>query len=1082
MPSLRSGREISSQPSQNDPSPNLPLDDSPSPTPPDIEGMVDHILSNLRTRTSDELPMPPNFPPPPNNHNYAEGVTGNTLLIDIPFDHLGTFVGTANSMLFIPDHSIVGVRRVFIKYSTEALNPGQGQVIIDLAWKKYCLLPIILFDTCKSTREMKKILRERIRKLDANIWDFSLSELKLRVPAVSSSKTDDQIYERSSRLASVGEIGRSYRNYMGDKRRLIPDMHVFESLSEKYVDVGDHGLSDSQMNEMKNYRRNIELQKESITDERLGRIIHKGKRRTQHGFDKFRYEHLQKLWGYSSSIDAQTRQFRSLYNKIITRIMNAEIPLAVQPFFRDSEAFAVPKGEADIRPLGNTNLDRKIAAAANLSNNRSDAISFFENSQYCCENLGTEKCIHAFRAMHDVHPENDTYLMDAKGAFNYSSRWHGLYQCFKSFPTLFPFLMLLYGVVSKTWFFGLAEGIKSIDCQEGSQQGCTMGMFLCALAFHPFIQKLKDMVGAEGITRFFADDGNISTSFERMVRCIQLIKETGPTYGYILHLQKGSYLMGKCGSYPLAFSRRNTLIELGINPTIIHMHPYDSALDPQLSITAEEARLSYGSKVLGSYIGTDEFIRAQLDLHLLKLSEEAEKLVLYDDLQTRYLFFRYCFCQKINHLLRTIPPRLTQSFVVGFNNLKKKILCSILDKFNKDTLPDWLWTQSCFSVSAGGLGLQDSTSTAHAAYVASVIDCLDSTEAACPDVLTHNVDYIESLNFSILHISEACHCETALSIAQLRSLKSERDSSMLQHELSTRLETVFRASYIASLTDNKHLGWYTSVSDDFASLWLNVTPKSKDFTFAPSVFRAQLCHRMYLPQPELPVGLQCDCIINKQHPVIDDRCHHIVTGCNKNGNGINLHHTVCNVIVECAGCLGINARREEACFNRAPGVLSRKKTDITLKHMPGPGPSEHAIDVSSIYTVPIFGVRDNRAYTRSKALVPERQGHLRWEEKLRTYLDLANLNDLKFIPIIFETTGRMYSSSLTYIKSLLRANNILDGQALSNYWLCRISCCYQQALSSSILEKLRKQKGAGIAAGRYENRVEFITSFQHLRT
>ena len=129
MPSLRSGREISSQPSQNDPSPNLPLDYSPSPTPPDIEGMVDHILSNLRTNISDELvshldrmeinssvesdfmpdivpitlnphvnlespleedlenllselnlPMPPNFPPPPNNHNYAEGVTGNTLL------------------------------------------------------------------------------------------------------------------------------------------------------------------------------------------------------------------------------------------------------------------------------------------------------------------------------------------------------------------------------------------------------------------------------------------------------------------------------------------------------------------------------------------------------------------------------------------------------------------------------------------------------------------------------------------------------------------------------------------------------------------------------------------------------------------------------------------------------------------------------------------------------------------------------------------------------------------------------------------------------------------------------------------
>ena len=70
--------------------------------------------------------------------------------------------------------------------------------------------------------------------------------------------------------------------------------------------------------------------------------------------------------------------------------MNAQIPAAVHPFFQDSEAFVVPKGGADLRPLGNTNLDRKIASAVLLSNSRPDASSYFENSQYCCENLGTE--------------------------------------------------------------------------------------------------------------------------------------------------------------------------------------------------------------------------------------------------------------------------------------------------------------------------------------------------------------------------------------------------------------------------------------------------------------------------------------------------------------------------------------------------------------------------------------------------------------------------------------------------------------------------------------------------------------------
>ena len=298
-----------------------------------------------------------------------------------------------------------------------------------------------------------------------------------------------------------------------------------------------------------------------------------------------------------------------------------------------------------------------------------------------------------------------------------------------------------------------------------------------------------------------------------------------------------------------------------------------------------------------------------------------------------------------------------------------------------------------------------------------------------------------------------------------------------------RIELASRASFISSLDDPKHLGWYTSVADEFASLWLNVSPKSYDFTFSTSTFRSQLCTRMYLPQPELPSGLVCDCIVNKAHPVIDSRCHHIITGCNKNGSGINLHHALSNVLKEMAGTLGIRAKREEACFNNVQdGTHSAKKCDVSFFDMPGPGPTKHVLDVSSIFVVPIFGVAANRSYTRAKALVPQRQAELRYAEKMRIYDNLATQNNLKFQPIIFETSGRMHSLSLSYIKSILKDHNILDGHALSHYWLRRLSCCYQRAVSMSILEKLRKQKGAGITGLRYENRAEFISSILYQRT
>ena len=46
--------------------------------------------------------------------------------------------------------------------------------------------------------------------------------------------------------------------------------------------------------------------------------------------------------------------------------MNGNIPDDIRPLYADTEAFAGPKSETDIRPLGKVNLDRKIAGATLL--------------------------------------------------------------------------------------------------------------------------------------------------------------------------------------------------------------------------------------------------------------------------------------------------------------------------------------------------------------------------------------------------------------------------------------------------------------------------------------------------------------------------------------------------------------------------------------------------------------------------------------------------------------------------------------------------------------------------------------------
>ena len=74
------------------------------------------------------------------------------------------------------------------------------------------------------------------------------------------------------------------------------------------------------------------------------------------------------------------------------------------------------------------------------------------------------------------------------------------------------------------------------------------------------------------------------------------------------------------------------------------------------------------------------------------------------------------------------------------------------------------------------------------------------------------------------------------------------------------------------------------------------------------------------------------------------------------------------------------------------------------------------LDISSAAPIPIFG---NQPFNRDMASKPQRAADIQYRENLTKYDTTANANNLKFHPIIFETTGRMHSESLALITSLL---------------------------------------------------------------
>lgn len=113
-------------------------------------------------------------------------------------------------------------------------------------------------------------------------------------------------------------------------------------------------------------------------------------------------------------------------------------------------------------------------------------MSYSSISRTALNYFGTEKIIHTLLYELEVRPTYDKFCMDAIGRFDSCSKKNGLCRTLKKLPALsLPFVNMLCSTDSKCWFFGHEDGTKSIECREGAQRGCAMGMLLCMCYGHP---------------------------------------------------------------------------------------------------------------------------------------------------------------------------------------------------------------------------------------------------------------------------------------------------------------------------------------------------------------------------------------------------------------------------------------------------------------------------------------------------------------------------------------------------------------------------------------------------------------------
>ena len=131
--------------------------------------------------------------------------------------------------------------------------------------------------------------------------------------------------------------------------------------------------------------------------------------------------------------------------------------------------------------------------------------------------------------------------------------------------------------------------------------------------------------------------------------------------------------------------------------------------------------LFYGAKVLGSSVGSEESIEDMLEKKLAELKKEADAITTVGSLQIQYLQLRWCFCQKIIHLQRTIPNPIGTYLEPGFTELKKLILHPILGR--ADSISTKRFALAELHIQDSGLELFNKADTSKAAFLASFVEC-----------------------------------------------------------------------------------------------------------------------------------------------------------------------------------------------------------------------------------------------------------------------------------------------------------------------------------------------------------------------
>ena len=534
--------------------------------------------------------------------------------------------------------------------------------------------------------------------------------------------------------------------------------------------------------------------------------------------------------------------------------------------------------------------------------------------------------------------------------------------------------------------------------------------------------------------------------------------DLGKQSGYHRNGAKCVYMMGKTGRWEEVVRRRRILNEkYNLQDVNILIHPDDVELKPTLDREeVSEAKLRYGVKLLGSYIGSDEYIDNQLQVKLHELQEEATRLIENTYAQDGLVLFQRCFNLKINYLMRTMPPYRLQRFIAGFEAIQRAIVQHLVGA----DITDQTFRRMKLAINQSGLGLGFLPETSHASYIASIVATQDSIKRVYPQLLQpnegsgHQIASMISFEESVTHLQQSMPELTVANVfGELATTGKTLQAKFTEKMVHSKLE-----EFLADLhnpmrhPDRREIPLVHGAIDDHAGAWMLTIPKTELLRMSDQQVAVALRNRFYIDQCCSPTNLCCDCQAKTR---LDPKGYHICT-CHKGGGAQRTHDELKNYICN-AGCYSGFQVKAEMRYE-----LDKVRPDLTFQR--GTMTDGRPVHADLTVTNTLRGRSDPACKRQTLALLTkkgwaaERAAH----GKIQKYKAACAQMNSSFIPLVFESTGHMHNDVIVLLKTIsshASESRKIPAHVLFQYHINHLSVILQRGIADAMLRRSAQIQG-----------------------